>query len=348
MLVPHLCTYFIWNIMSHSHAVRPGFCIDTCWCSSARRPIWRRSRSSSRTAAAASSAWRVASPSTFMWTNCQRVPLKSLPSCECLIISFILWKVSLLWCCDVKVLSKGKVMTEKVWEYYWDYLFTLLCKVALHISYFNIDKQYNSDTKCVIYIWNCVTISTNDFKCSSSSLCSILRRLNPLSISAWQVNNEISLHLSVEGKVILMQPYKQYGICNKTLSFIFLNALQLLPALSLRNYKFICFLLKVFSVFSSALDHSASKVVSMSATDKLTQWQVLGYQGALLSHFIEPIYVQSILIGKSTSQIMLLRLRISKFFLLGNLKAGHPAQIQCTLFHNLSMLAIISVLRELP
>ncbi|XP_070769708.1 adenosine deaminase domain-containing protein 1 [Enoplosus armatus] len=80
-------------------------------------------------------------------------------------------------------------------------------------------------------------------------------RLNPLSISALQVNNEISLHLSVEGKV--------------------------------------------FSVFSSAFDHSASKVVSMSTTDKLTQWQVLGYQGALLSHFIEPIYVQSILIGDS-------------------------------------------------
>nr|XP_020476314.1 adenosine deaminase domain-containing protein 1 isoform X1 [Monopterus albus] len=80
-------------------------------------------------------------------------------------------------------------------------------------------------------------------------------RLNPLSISAWQVNNEISLHLSVEGKV--------------------------------------------FSVFSTAFDHSASKVVSMSTTDKVTQWQVLGYQGALLSHFIEPIYVESILIGDS-------------------------------------------------
>ncbi|XP_034399993.1 adenosine deaminase domain-containing protein 1 isoform X2 [Cyclopterus lumpus] len=78
-------------------------------------------------------------------------------------------------------------------------------------------------------------------------------RLNPLSIAAWQVNNEISLHLSVEGKV--------------------------------------------FSVFSWAFDNSASKVVSMSATDKLTQWQVLGYQGALLSHFIEPIYVQNILVG---------------------------------------------------
>uniref|UniRef100_A0A3Q0SPC9 Adenosine deaminase domain containing 1 (testis-specific) n=1 Tax=Amphilophus citrinellus TaxID=61819 RepID=A0A3Q0SPC9_AMPCI len=80
-------------------------------------------------------------------------------------------------------------------------------------------------------------------------------RLNPLSMLAWQVNNEISLHLSVEGKV--------------------------------------------FSVFSSTHDPCTSKMVSMSTTDKLTQWQVLGYQGALLSHFIEPVYVQSILIGDS-------------------------------------------------
>ncbi|KAK2848811.1 hypothetical protein Q5P01_008645 [Channa striata] len=80
-------------------------------------------------------------------------------------------------------------------------------------------------------------------------------RLRPLSIWAWKVNNDISLHLSVEGKV--------------------------------------------FSVYSSTFDHSASKLVSMSTTDKITQWQVLGYQGALLSHFIEPIYVQSILIGDS-------------------------------------------------
>ncbi|CAG04677.1 unnamed protein product, partial [Tetraodon nigroviridis] len=80
-------------------------------------------------------------------------------------------------------------------------------------------------------------------------------RLNPLSVAAWKVNNEMGLHVSVEGKV--------------------------------------------FSVLSSAFDHSASKLVSVSITDKLTQWQVLGYQGALISHFVEPIYVQSILVGKS-------------------------------------------------
>ncbi|XP_076861896.1 adenosine deaminase domain-containing protein 1 [Brachyhypopomus gauderio] len=78
-------------------------------------------------------------------------------------------------------------------------------------------------------------------------------RLNPLSIAAWEVNNQIGLHVMVDGKV--------------------------------------------FSVFSSMFEPSSSHVVSMSATDKITQWQVLGFQGALLSHFIEPVYVSTILIG---------------------------------------------------
>ncbi|KAM9496448.1 adenosine deaminase domain-containing protein 1 isoform 2-T4 [Clarias gariepinus] len=81
-------------------------------------------------------------------------------------------------------------------------------------------------------------------------------RLNPLSISAWEVNNQIGLHVTVDGKA--------------------------------------------FSVFSSTHDPSGSRVISMSATDKITQWQVLGFQGALLSHFIEPICVNSILIGNES------------------------------------------------
>lgn len=85
------------------------------------------------------------------------------------------------------------------------------------------------------------------------------------------------------------------------------------------------FLLKVFSVFSSPFDHCASKLVSMSTTDKITQWQVLGYQGALLSHFIEPIYVQSILIGKWTSQVI--AGIISVFSLHGECWSRHPTQI---------------------
>uniref|UniRef100_A0A3Q1FWL1 Adenosine deaminase domain containing 1 (testis-specific) n=1 Tax=Acanthochromis polyacanthus TaxID=80966 RepID=A0A3Q1FWL1_9TELE len=80
-------------------------------------------------------------------------------------------------------------------------------------------------------------------------------RFNPLSISALQVNNEIGLHLSVEGKV--------------------------------RTAAVPC------------TTDAELHIGLMSTTDKITQWQVLGYQGALLSHFIEPVYVQSILIGDS-------------------------------------------------
>ncbi|GAA6093039.1 adenosine deaminase domain-containing protein 1 isoform X3 [Tachysurus ichikawai] len=81
--------------------------------------------------------------------------------------------------------------------------------------------------------------------------------LSPLSISTWEVNNQIGLHVTVDGKV--------------------------------------------FSVFSYTLDQTGSRTISMSATDKIMQWQVLGFQGALLSHFIEPIYVSSILIGDESS-----------------------------------------------
>ncbi|KAI5106580.1 double-stranded RNA-specific editase B2 isoform X2, partial [Silurus meridionalis] len=62
-------------------------------------------------------------------------------------------------------------------------------------------------------------------------------------------------------------------------------------------------------------------LVTMSCTDKIARWNVLGLQGALLSHFVEPVYLYSVTVGSLTHTGHLSRTLNQRMEHLGSLPA---------------------------
>ncbi|XP_068160063.1 double-stranded RNA-specific editase B2 isoform X1 [Antennarius striatus] len=65
------------------------------------------------------------------------------------------------------------------------------------------------------------------------------------------------------------------------------------------------------------------QLITMSCTDKISRWNILGLQGALLSHFVEPVYLHSLTVGSLRHTGHLGRVLNQRLERLGPLPVSH-------------------------
>ena len=57
---------------------------------------------------------------------------------------------------------------------------------------------------------------------------------------------------------------------------------------------------------------AGERLLTMSCSDKLMKWNVLGVQGSLLTHFMKPVYLKGIIIGEQYNYEHLSRSLVSR------------------------------------
>ena len=95
-----------------------------------------------------------------------------------------------------------------------------------------------------------------------------------------------------------------------------------------------------------SLTEGKQRLYTMSCSDKLTRWNVLGVQGSLLSIYIDPIYFASITLGSAFNYEHLLRAVYTRVKMISDLP--HHYMVKCPRLCNGSSLQPLCHIRKSP